>query len=1006
MKTVIRDTGTEFTFTEVADDYALQDKETFQPIPSGMIAPHIVGNTWTETATDEELARYKKYLEGNLSGTIEVVVYNRHEIGVTPLDVTVHEGETIGWIFRENSLCASGEVWRRDAESNKLYRIFSSTAPVVEEPKPEEPKVISMSDITAKYLPTVNAAFNMEPRVNYTTKVVEEPLPHYYVATDGDDATGDGSMANPFASPFKAIEVMEKTIPKDLSDQGLRSRCGGGTVFIGDGEYRGGDFRSRLNYAPIRYGMPITIKAINYGRVTMKGSMVLENNWQKIETAEGNFWKLASTDYENKMYKGFMNKDTKKMEILNPQQIFVNGERMERLGYLTDKLGHISAGQTIRQSKIDSFKKYQMKLYGWTEERFNETFLHQPKSWNYKVLKSEMIPMQAISNFWEGCTRDVLTEDNPYGLYENSYETVRESDNFYSVYARFSDGINPNDESTIVEMSNKSFIMDLSKSGKVTTSGITFTHSASMSGYYATQSSGSQGAYLVKLGYNGFASECRFTNGDFSGLSIACGWNSMIMDKVPYGKRIDKSKEKGHWTQFLETRLLDGKEVPVKDMLTTVEHCHFDQNGLNGVSVAAASANILHCVFENDSYQPYENFWHSAATKYATQAYGVFANNIVKDVGGNGVWFDWCFSIGHQLGATGDDRNPIDVFNNTFERVGYSSHLTPHSIKNEQRNGNAMFFEVSKNGRFYNNTVIDTNMRGLMISTCNDVIACHNTIIRSGREDILYEAKERLSMRGHEYQLKARYSGVVETHKDSNGHDKEYVTFINFAGELVKQYKGLKNMDMWFDKEKFPSVHNITLPRTMNNVIVANNIVSDDVGLDDTYQLHIGANNLVGESGGIATAEELVDHDHDGHIDEGFEASAYISSWNPATKKFDGGVPKAFSVIGSNNKFKGNMFYRNGGVNTSYRGNRHNVFTEENAHSIEDHNTLDINPFVPTGINGASVAEWELDRDSVIAASSNTPYKFSFVDKDIKGNLRGDTPTVGAVELQEEAETV
>jgi len=873
-----------------------------------------------------------------------------------------------------------------EIESEKPIKINGKLASNLEVPKER-----TLEDVMKPYLPAKPSTLNLEDRGVVVIPDVLEPLPHYYVSVDGNDITGDGSAELPFATPFKAISVMEKKV----GTQGRRSRSGGGTVFIGDGTYRGGDFRTRLNHDPIRYADPITIKAINEGQVTIKGSVEVPNNWVKVEGVDANMWTLSSNDYDTFMLKGNKGKDGK-YNVLNPQQIFINGARIERLGYLTDKLSKIHKGAQIRQSKIDAFKKYQMELLGWTKERFNESFKHIPKSYVYQVLQDCEIPMQATGNFWEGYTRDALTEENPYGLYENTYQTIKNLSGYYDVHAWLPEGINPNDEEVLVEMSNKSFIMDLSKSMKLTLSGINFEHSSSMSSRYSIISSGSQGAYLVKVGFNAFVTKCKFTNGDFSGVNIANGWNFLLEEEVPFGERIP-AEDKGHyWSQFLEARLLDGKDVPVKDMLTTIYKCEFSQNGVTGCSIASAEANIIDNVFKDDSYQPYENFWHSAAAKYATQAFGVFANNKVLNVGGNGVWFDWCFTTGYQTGNTGDDRNPIEVYGNYIDGVGRSGHMSPHSIKNQQTNGNGMFFEVSSNGRFYNNVVKNARMRGIMSSSSSDAIFTNNTVINSGREQILLEFKERLSTRGHESQLRAKYSGVVEVADDG----KKTVVYTDESGDKIRQLYGFRNNDMWFDKDKFPSVTNITLPRVFNNVLVVNNITFDDAELSECVDVHIDANNINSKvRGKKADVMELVDHNNDGYVEEGFEEGALISSWDPSVAKFTGGIPKSFTCIGGNIKVEDNIIFRPDGIRAEYRRNKYNIFIEDGKQHIEDYNEVELNPFSDVKPNTLNVpSDWTFS-DEVKTLSDGSNFVFPFLGKDYFGNVRGLKPTIGAIEL-------
>lgn len=133
--------------------------------------------------------------------------------------------------------------------------------------------------------------------------------------------------------------------------------------------------------------------------------------------------------------------------------------------------------------------------------------------------------------------------------------------------------------------------------------------------------------------------------------------------------------------------------------------CNVSNNGNSGVSAPGSyNFKVFNLRMNNNNTRNFNAFWHAGGLKATTKAYGTVEYSEVGLNNGSGIWFDYANS-----------GNLITIRNNYIHDNG------PLDA--------AIYFEVSKNGRIYNNILANNQRRGIYISASDNTQVYNNTIV-------------------------------------------------------------------------------------------------------------------------------------------------------------------------------------------------------------------------------------------------------------------------------------
>lgn len=134
-------------------------------------------------------------------------------------------------------------------------------------------------------------------------------------------------------------------------------------------------------------------------------------------------------------------------------------------------------------------------------------------------------------------------------------------------------------------------------------------------------------------------------------------------------------------------------------------NCNVSNNGNSGVNAAGSyNFKVFNVKMNNNNTRKFNALWHAGGLKATTKAYGTVEYSEVGFNNGSGIWFDFANS-----------GNAITIRNNYIHDNG------PLDA--------AIYFEVSKNGRIYNNILANNQRRGIYLSGSDNTQVFNNTIV-------------------------------------------------------------------------------------------------------------------------------------------------------------------------------------------------------------------------------------------------------------------------------------
>jgi parallel beta-helix repeat protein len=137
-------------------------------------------------------------------------------------------------------------------------------------------------------------------------------------------------------------------------------------------------------------------------------------------------------------------------------------------------------------------------------------------------------------------------------------------------------------------------------------------------------------------------------------------------------------------------------------------NCIVSNNGNSGVNAAGSyNFKVFNVTMNNNNTRKFNALWHAGGLKATTKAYGTVEYSEIGFNNGSGIWFDYANS-GSIINIRNNyihDNGPLDA---------------------------AIYFEVSKNGRIYNNIIANNQRRGIYISGSDNTQVYNNTVIGTG----------------------------------------------------------------------------------------------------------------------------------------------------------------------------------------------------------------------------------------------------------------------------------
>lgn len=136
-------------------------------------------------------------------------------------------------------------------------------------------------------------------------------------------------------------------------------------------------------------------------------------------------------------------------------------------------------------------------------------------------------------------------------------------------------------------------------------------------------------------------------------------------------------------------------------------NCNVSNNGNSGVNGAGSyNFKVFNVKMNKNNTRNFNALWHAGGLKATTKAYGTVEYSEVAYNNGSGIWFDYANS-GSLITIRNNyihDNGPIDA---------------------------AIYFEVSKNARIYNNVLANNERRGIYLSAADNTQVYNNTIVNT-----------------------------------------------------------------------------------------------------------------------------------------------------------------------------------------------------------------------------------------------------------------------------------
>ncbi len=379
-----------------------------------------------------------------------------------------------------------------------------------------------------------------------------------------------------------------------------------------------------------------------------------------------------------------------------------------REGLLTLKHSNITFQNYLNQKviikgsmKVTAWEHYQDNIWKLASKNQDQSGLNRSVHYQ-QVFYADGKQLQMIgypnykvggeTSIWKIKKRYIKIKENannPFGMSEGTFY-VKKDGNEFDLYVWLPNGKKPTDADVVMEVSDKSYLINAKTFKNITFRGISFMHTAAQS---KASYPHYQGGYALRVGEGGRIENCEFAYTDFAGLNLGKGY-------APKGTNMHQH----------------------------VSNSKFHHNGAVGVTATTGGFLIENSEFYENARRPFIQYWHTGAIKVSSKGWGEIKNNHIYDERAQGIWFDNCSS-----------GQPILIHHNYIDGTGnaYNNPLRQLKLR-----GHAIFFEQSKNIKIYNNIVNKAIQRGIYVSASTDVVVSNNLVRQSNLEQLAIRYRE------------------------------------------------------------------------------------------------------------------------------------------------------------------------------------------------------------------------------------------------------------------------
>ncbi len=394
---------------------------------------------------------------------------------------------------------------------------------------------------------------------------------------------------------------------------------------------------------------------------------------------EGNI-KLPRRRYPNKKYITFQNYNNDK--VILKGSVVIDGEWEHYKG----DIWRLPA-QGADHSGLNRSINYQQVFYGNGKQLLKIGYPNTLQRDGKSIWDARYLPLKE-------------NHKNPFGMSEGTFYVKPLSGGKFDLYVWLPHGKSPNASDVTMEVSDKTYLLNVANVDNVKVSGLIFMHTSAESS--AERSNAYQGGYGLRVGINAIVENCEFAYTDFVGLNLSRG------------------------------RVRDAKTQH-----QIVHNCKVHHNGAVGISASSKGFLIEDSEFYNNGTRPFDQDWHAGAFKCNNNGWGEVRNNYIHDEFSQGIWFDSSYS------KTNAKEHQSFIHHNYINGTGIDN--DPLGLRTLPYRGMGIFIERSSHAKIYNNIVANSRQNGLYVDASWDIVATNNFFIGSLTEQI------RFKLKSHEY---------------------------------------------------------------------------------------------------------------------------------------------------------------------------------------------------------------------------------------------------------------
>ncbi len=491
--------------------------------------------------------------------------------------------------------------------------------------------------------------------------------------SDREDAK-ENTKEESSKDPVETVDDSKESETKDVSEDNNREEVSEGDI------YRGNVKAKATYYVSPRGDDDNDGRSIKKAFRTIKKAVETVDEGETVSILagvyrEGNI-KLPRRRYPNKKYITFQNYKNDKVIIKG--SVVIDGEWEHYKGDIW-KLPSREADRSGLNRSIN----YQQVFYGNGKQLIKVGYPNAFKRDGKSIWGDHYSPIKE-------------NRKNPFGMSEGTFYAKPLSDGKFDLYVWLPKGKSPNASGITMEVSDKTYLLNVANVDNVKVNGLTFMHTSA--GSSSVRANAYQGGYGLRVGINSIVENCEFAYTDFVGLNLSRG------------------------------RVRD-----VKSQHQIVHNCKAHHNGAVGISASSKGFLIEDSEFYKNGTRPFDQDWHAGAFKCNNNGWGEVRNNYIHDEFSQGIWFDSSYS------KTDVKEHRSLIHHNYINGTGINN--DPLGLRTLPYRGMGIFIERSSHVKVYNNIVANSRQNGLYVNGSWDIFSTNNFIIGSRTAQIRFKLK-------------------------------------------------------------------------------------------------------------------------------------------------------------------------------------------------------------------------------------------------------------------------